>query len=104
VIVQVGQQPTWMGANPDIPKSLRELPGSALRAAPGMTRQPVNNGNSGDIYRGVVAPRVRPWLYESSYGDGKPPRRFGLQFATDPISSGFRSGCGREIGPRAPTF
>ena len=36
----------------------------------------------------------------SSYGDGKPSRRFGQQFATAPICSGTRVGSGREIGPR----
>ena len=36
----------------------------------------------------------------TSYGDGKPSRRFGLQFATAPMSSGTRSGYGWEIGPR----
>src|SRR5437868_14512650 len=35
----------------------------------------------------------------TSYGGGRPPRRFGLQFATVPIRSGCRSGYGREIGP-----
>src|SRR5580698_5221931 len=61
---------------------------------------PVNNGNSGDIGRRVVERRRRSWFNGSSYGDGKPSRRFGLQFATVPICSGCRSGCRREIGPR----
>ena len=62
---------------------------------------PVNNGNNGDTCRSVVAhsPDHRS-LITSSYGGGKPPRRFGQQFATAPIRSGTRSEIGWEIGPR----
>ena len=61
----------------------------------------MNNGNSGDIGQRVVELGPRSWLNGSSYGDGRPSRRFGLQFATVPICSGCRSEYGREIGPRS---
>src|SRR5450759_2613877 len=60
----------------------------------------VDSGNSGDICRRILERETPPWLNEPSYGDGRPSRRFGLQFATVPICSGTRSGYGREIGPR----
>src|ERR1700733_5342948 len=62
-------------------------------------RDPVNNGNNGDIGQRVVELGPRSWLNGSSYGDGRPSRRFGLQFATVPICSGCRSEYGREIAP-----
>ena len=61
----------------------------------------MNNGNSGAIGQRVVELSQRSWLNEPSYGDGRPSRRFGLQFATVPICSGCRSEYGREIGPRS---
>src|SRR3981189_3407886 len=65
-----------------------------------MTKGVVNSGDSGDIIFGTVAANASAWLNGSSYGDGKPSRRFGQQIATAPICSGCRSGYGREIGPR----
>ena len=60
----------------------------------------VNNGTTGTCSSAVLRlPRLRR-LNGSSYGDGRPSRRFGQQFATAPICSGCRSGYGREIGPR----
>ena len=56
--------------------------------------------NSGDICHCVLEPQTFSWLNGSSYGDGRPSRRFGQQFATAPICSGTRLGQGWEIGPR----
>src|SRR5216683_3863211 len=74
--------------------------GSVSRHYPEAARPPVNNGDSGDIFRCVLENRTRSWLNQSSYGDGRSSRRFGPQFATAPICSGTRSGYGWEIGPR----
>jgi hypothetical protein len=59
----------------------------------------VNSGDTGDICHGVLVLRAQSRLNGSSYGDGKPSRRFGLQFATVPICSGTRSGSGWETDP-----
>jgi hypothetical protein len=72
----------------------------ALKIISGRCHPPVNSGNSGDIFSRLVAVRPASWLNGSSYGDGRPSRRFGLQFATVPICSGTRSGCGP--GDRPP--
>src|SRR5438105_843118 len=56
--------------------------------------------NSGDIYQTRLCPWADRSLIYLSYGDGRPSRRFGSQFATAPICSGTRVGHGREIGPR----
>jgi hypothetical protein len=77
-----------------IPGSRKSAPRNDEAAPP-----PVNSGNSGDIFRSVLEIRTRSWLNQSSYGDGKPLRRFGPQFATAPICSGTRSGYAWEIGP-----
>ena len=43
------------------------------------TQLPVNNGNSGDLLQRPLRIRADRGSIASSYGDGKPSRRFGLQ-------------------------